>query len=372
MTSSGEPDNSVFLVFAILMTCACFGHPEMTILGKITFLGNGTRLLDKYEARSSVVALGANIICNKIPGLAPRQRAICRSRPVAMAVIGEGTMSGLEECRHQFRDMRWNCSSASSDNSLFGYQLEIASKEASFWSAISSSGVAYAITHACSVGSLDECGCDKSQQEQKNWKWGGCSADIRYGLKLARKFLDAREIEETARSLMNKHNNKAGRKAVKDNMGTECRCHGTSGSCTLKTCWRKLPPFRKIGDYLFEQYKSAKVVVPWLGGRLRRPKKLLLKKSKQQNRKPRRRDLVFLDKSPNYCEYNIRTGSLGTVGRNCNKTSNENDGCDLMCCGRGYNTHQYTRTWQCNCTFHWCCNVNCKNCTEKRLEYTCK
>jgi len=62
---------------------------------------------------------------------------------------------------------------------------------------------------------LDECGCDKSKLEKDNkkgWKWGGCSADIRYGLKLARKFLDAREIEETARSLMNRHNNKAGRK----------------------------------------------------------------------------------------------------------------------------------------------------------------
>lgn len=90
-----------------------------------------------------------------------------------------------------------------------------ASKEAAFWSAISSSGVVYAITHACSVGSLDKCGCDKSQMQRKGakgWTWGGCSADIKHGLKLARKFLDAREIEETARSLMNKHNNKAGRK----------------------------------------------------------------------------------------------------------------------------------------------------------------
>lgn len=329
-----------------------------------------------FLALSSVVALGANIICNKIPGLAPRQRAICRSRPVAMAVIGDGAKIGITECQYQFRNSRWNCSSAEQHESLFGYQHEIASKEAAFWSAISSSGVVYAITHACSVGNLDKCGCDKTQMEgkdgSKGWKWGGCSADIRHGLKLARKFLDAREIEETERSLMNRHNNKAGRKAVKDNMATECRCHGTSGSCTLKTCWRKLPPFRKIGDYLFENYNSAKLVIPWRGGRLRRPKTLLLKKSKKPNRKPRRRDLVYLEKSPNYCEYNPNTGSLGTVGRNCNKGSNENDGCDLMCCGRGYNTHQYTKTWQCNCTFHWCCNVNCKNCTEKRLEYTCK
>lgn len=48
------------------------------------------------------------------------------------------------------------------------------------------------------------------------------------------------------------------------------------------------------------------------------------------------------------------------------------DGCDLLCCGRGYNTHQYTRTVQCKCEFHWCCTVKCDTCTEKIEEYTCK
>ncbi|KAL8583406.1 hypothetical protein ACOMHN_057862 [Nucella lapillus] len=59
--------NQVFL--ALLLTyCAC---------------GN-------FLALSSVVALGANIICNKIPGLAPRQRALCRARPDALVAVGEG------------------------------------------------------------------------------------------------------------------------------------------------------------------------------------------------------------------------------------------------------------------------------------------
>lgn len=49
-------------------------------------------------------------------------------------------------------------------------------------------------------------------QNQAAWKWGGCSADIGFGMKFSRKFLDAREIEGDARSLMNLHNNRAGRK----------------------------------------------------------------------------------------------------------------------------------------------------------------
>lgn len=32
-------------------------------------------------------------------------------------------------------------------------------------------------------------------EQNQAWKWGGCSADINFGMKFARKFLDAREIE---------------------------------------------------------------------------------------------------------------------------------------------------------------------------------
>ncbi|KAK1888155.1 Protein Wnt-7b, partial [Dissostichus eleginoides] len=75
-----------------------------------------------YLALSSVVALGANIICNKIPGLAPRQRAICQSRPDAIIVVGEGAQMGINECQYQFRYGRWNCS-ALGERTVFGQEL---------------------------------------------------------------------------------------------------------------------------------------------------------------------------------------------------------------------------------------------------------
>jgi wnt family len=41
----------------------------------------------------------------------------------------------------------------------------------------------------------------------------------------------------------------------------DCQCHGISGSCQLKTCWKTLPQFREIGDVLLKKYEKAKAVV---------------------------------------------------------------------------------------------------------------
>lgn len=70
------------------------------------------------------MALGANIICNKIPGLAPRQRALCQTRPDAIIVIGEGAQLGINECQYQFRYGRWNCS-ALGERTVFGQELRV-------------------------------------------------------------------------------------------------------------------------------------------------------------------------------------------------------------------------------------------------------
>ncbi|XP_012054957.1 PREDICTED: protein Wnt-7b [Atta cephalotes] len=385
------------------------------------------------------VVVGA-AVCSRIPGLAKSQREQCRKAPHAMPAVGEGAALGLRECRHQFRHHRWNCSHVSNDQ-VFGHVVVVGSKEAAFTYAISSAGVTYAVTAACSRGNITACGCEPAVRTRKElppngWEWGGCSADVTYGMRFARRFLDAREIEGDARSLMNLHNNKAGRKIVKALLQTECKCHGVSGSCTVRTCWRTLPSFRQIGDALMKKYRRAKPVmaitppppptvqtldamshsmlpemVPILGNdaktqgkpndfaksrhnrqpllkKINKSKKYLVlstqKRSKDKDgsptissiinpkRIPKRSELVYLQPSPNYCEPDLAQGSLGTQGRYCNRTSTETDGCDLMCCGRGYNTHQFTRTWQCRCKFHWCCRVHCETCMERTEEYTCK
>ena len=134
-----------------------------------------------------------------------------------------------------------------------------------FVHAISSAGVAHAVTRACSSGALDRCGCDKTvgdrmamlslvaqsthsrtssdvdrQRQTRSgtsptskggsrstgngaasgpvgpgFEWAGCSDNVAYGSAFAKLFVDAREKargREASRALMNLHNNNAGRR----------------------------------------------------------------------------------------------------------------------------------------------------------------
>ncbi|CAG0889966.1 unnamed protein product [Darwinula stevensoni] len=87
-----------------------------------------------------------------------------------------------------------------------------------------------------------------------------------------------------------------------------------------------------------------------------------------------RGDLIHLRKSPDYCRRDVKRGIPGTSGRVCNKTNDASrpDSCQVLCCGRGYNTQVVIHVEKCACKFHWCCYVTCKKCTTKTDVYTCK
>ncbi|QHR78469.1 hypothetical protein KM759_gp053 [Lymphocystis disease virus 4] len=327
-----------------------------------------------YLFISPTFTLSTNAICNEIPGLNPYQRVICQSHPTTVITVSEGVQMGINECQYQFQYGRWNCS-ALGERTVFGQELRVGSREAAFANAITSIGVAYAVTAACTQGNLSHCGCDKEKQgyynQEEGWKWGSCSSDIKYGIEFSRQFIDAREIKKTARCLMNLHNNKAGRKILEEQMKLKCKCHGISGSCATKTCWLILPKFREIGYALKDKYNEAVHVDVIRSSRLRQPTHLILKQD-QHYHKPMDTSLVYIERSPTYCERNEIVGSVGTYGRFCNRTSSHKDGCEIMCCGRGYNIQQHIKMYQCNCKFYWCCFVTCDTCSKKINIFTCK
>lgn len=89
------------------------------------------------------------------------------------------------------------------------------------------------------------------------------------------------------------------------------------------------------------------------------------------HKEPGRGDLVYFESSPTFCEHDVTLGYQGTKGRECNESSLGVDGCDLMCCGRGYSSETFIVRERCACTFHWCCHVKCDVCSIKKVRYTC-
>ena len=145
-------------------------------------------------------------------------------------------------------------------------------------------------------------------------------------------------------------------------MKLACKCHGLSGSCTVRTCWRRMPGFRELGDRLKVSFDKAVKVMPGNDGKSLAP-------AERGFRMRLRQTLVYAEKSPTFCEPNRRLGSLGSQGRRCRQ---EDSGCIIMCCGRGYSTVQFNKTVNCRCRFHWCCEVTCDQCPYTETQHFCR
>lgn len=89
--------------------------------------------------------------------------------------------------------------------------------------------------------------------------------------------------------------------AVKKFMKLACKCHGVSGACTIRTCWQAMQPFRRVGEYLKRKYNGATHVMIDQGGSG-------IVVANHHFKKPTRKDLVYMEASPDYC---VRDLSIG-------------------------------------------------------------
>jgi len=94
-------------------------------------------------------------------------------------------------------------------------------------------------------------GAEKKDKNKSDHKWTGCSDNVIFGYKLSKKFIDSDEnqnnLNEIEKAVMNIHNNEVGRRIILKNMKQVCKCHGVSGSCSIKVCWKVMPEFRVVG-----------------------------------------------------------------------------------------------------------------------------
>ncbi|MPD02859.1 Protein Wnt-2b-A [Portunus trituberculatus] len=81
---------------------------------------------------------------------------------------------------------------------------------------------------------------------------------------------------------------------VRKKMRLECKCHGVSGSCTVRTCWQTLAPFGATARWLKGRYDEATEVSMLPSGEGLVPRF-------GEHEAPRKKDLVYLESSPDYC-----------------------------------------------------------------------
>jgi hypothetical protein len=161
-----------------------------------------------------------------------------------------------------------------------------------------------------------------------------------------------------------------------------------------------MPDFRVIGNELTKRYHLAQQLKDQAAQRrleqlksmvARRTARRLFTAEQLHAREPPassfKDELIFAQRSPNFCHRNAKWNTVGTSGRVCksiNIDSKKNEtlaaeqdaesvaaSCDYLCCGRGYFSQVVETVEECHCEFQWCCSVKCKKCTKRVIQYVC-
>uniref|UniRef100_A0AAG5CZH3 Protein Wnt n=1 Tax=Anopheles atroparvus TaxID=41427 RepID=A0AAG5CZH3_ANOAO len=137
-------------------------------------------------------------LCYTLGALSSGQQKLCAQHTSIMPAISRGARAAIQECKHQFRNRRWNCSIVD-DDTVFGPVSNIGSPEMAFVYAMAAAAASSFIARACRDGQLASCGCSRSSRPSKlneDWTWGGCGDDMEFGYKFTQTFIDIREKEK--------------------------------------------------------------------------------------------------------------------------------------------------------------------------------
>ncbi|KAK6725543.1 hypothetical protein RB195_004079 [Necator americanus] len=242
----------------------------------------------------------------------------CRTQPAIVIAAFEGIQDAMAQCADRMRFQQWDCSNVGHimhDPPILKYGYR---ESALIW-ALSSAGAAWGVATACAQGWIDDCSC--AHDGQPGWEYGGCSFSVQHGITASRKLLTKTPVVRTPLRSVEKHNLKAGRLTLI----ASCKCHGVSGSCQQKTCWKKTATLDHITDYLVEKYARARMLVG--------------------DQKAKNADLVFIELSPDPCQQQT------TSGRVCawrNETHTQGD-CARLCCGKGFKITHEVIHYKCDC-----------------------
>lgn len=304
-----------------------------------------------FKERSEVIYPGA---CELVRS-SLQQAKLCMHEPALVEVLRAARRQAVTACEETFLYDRWNCSLIFNNKPKRSIFKKIF-RETAFVYALISASMTHAIAKACASGDLTKCSClGKFRTNATQWKGNGCGDDFKFGKKLTRHFLEFKLAGNDQIGEILKQDVVVGMDSIGEQLKEVCKCHGFSGSCTTKTCWKRLGPLNSAMGLLKKHYHHAvkRKIVNYTSKRAIAPK---ARKRLSVDKK----NLVYLHKTPNLCS--------STRGRMCKDRHN----CATLCCGRGFNVSKTSVSSRCKCRMVHCCFVQCDTCTQEVDIYTCK
>ncbi|XP_055839118.1 protein Wnt-4 isoform X1 [Episyrphus balteatus] len=291
-----------------------------------------------------------------------RQNHQCRKEFGLPDTIREARRLAITHCEDQFRYDRWNCSIEIRGKRNIFKKLY---KETAFVHALTAAAMTHSIARACAEGRMTKCSCGPRKQNKasQDFQWGGCNDNLKHGKRVTRSFLDLRGGDGDEVSEILRHDSEVGIEAVSSLMKDKCKCHGVSGSCSMKTCWKKLSDFNATAGLLRQKYNTAVRKAPNIRTMRREAPSSRMKKPKRKKQQQSQyTTLYYLETSPTYCSV--------TKDRQCLHPDN----CANLCCGRGYTTRVFKQVEKCRCRFNngRCCQLICDYCQRYEDRYFCK
>ncbi|CRK93514.1 CLUMA_CG007047, isoform A [Clunio marinus] len=310
-----------------------------------------------------------------------KQNHQCRRDSGLSDALRDAKRLALSHCEEQFKYDRWNCSIETRGKRNIFKKVY---KETAFVHALTAAGLTYQISRACAEGKMTRCQCANERRPDtatKQFRWGGCSDNVKHGKRVARNFLELHSVDgegDEATALL-RHDSEVGIMTVVSSLGEKCKCHGVSGSCSMQTCWRKLSGFNTTAAALRVKYHQAIRKISYAkasrraANRERRERLVTIGTGfnargfpvigiGESLQDPSFEQLFYLEQSPTFCAV--------TKGRQCLSPDN----CSSLCCGRGYTTRVIKQVEKCRCRFTngRCCNVVCDYCEKYEDRYFCK
>nr|XP_023025367.1 protein Wnt-4-like [Leptinotarsa decemlineata] len=280
-------------------------------------------------------------LCRWLRGMKHQNKLCSKKEGLAELLIDTRKLT-IDSCKFHFRYEHWPCL----------YQKKYFRKvyrETALMYSLTTSAFMYLVAKACASGKLENCKCASHGKSTNSteWEWGGCGDNTKFAKKFTYKFLRLRKKGDVTQRIL-RYNSEVGMKVVMKNEEKVCKCHGLSGSCSFKICFKRVRSFSQITKELVNHYHSAIKVDPDNDNY-----ELELKKHDKH--------LIYLEEGSSFCP--------STMGRQCKDADN----CATLCCGRGFFSSTHKVKEKCNCRWRneSTYEIECEQCEREDVIYTC-